>query len=280
MGRQTEPLNLERKKRIKDLQNKKKYTNIQIAELLSIPETTYKNLIRSDGNKNITHEILQRLSDTYECTIDYLLCTSDDPSLDKNGIQKQKPISFKERDDKLTEVMTFLRDNYETLNNFHFLLYKLPHQNRVDFLSTFNFYANNLRKYSVYGRSDGLSSEQLNFIEGVIEKDDPEYTKAMIHYTAATRFVQRKQYAKALPIYVKILLDAATQNHNLYPLAKKSLDHISSLKDWYKFPQQLFQITNELVLNENSDIWNVPKHIIDLMRTYLQDSSSQSSHTP
>lgn len=66
-------------KRIRLLREQKKYTQKQIAIMLTLPLTTYNNY--ELGIRDIPYEIFIQLADIYQVSTDYLLERTDNPTM-------------------------------------------------------------------------------------------------------------------------------------------------------------------------------------------------------
>lgn len=64
-------------KRIRDLREDRDITQMKMAQLLQIHQTTYSDY--ELGNLNVPADILIRLAKFYETSIDYIVGLTDDP---------------------------------------------------------------------------------------------------------------------------------------------------------------------------------------------------------
>lgn len=65
------------KTRIRDLRTDRDLTQTQVAEAIGITQRKYSYL--ETGEQQWPDELLVRLADFYQTSVDYLLCQTDDP---------------------------------------------------------------------------------------------------------------------------------------------------------------------------------------------------------
>lgn len=69
------------KNRIKDLREDNDFTQQQIAEKIGITQRKYSYI--ETGTQQLTDEILVALAQVYNVSVDYLLCRTDNPEVNK-----------------------------------------------------------------------------------------------------------------------------------------------------------------------------------------------------
>lgn len=68
-------------KRIRDLREDRDLTQVKMGEILSCSQRVYSNYER--GDIDIPTEILMKLADYYEVSVDYILGRTDNPAVNR-----------------------------------------------------------------------------------------------------------------------------------------------------------------------------------------------------
>jgi len=93
--------------RLKQLRKEYKLSQKQVAEILGISESGYGYY--EQGRNEPSIEMLNKLADRYNVTIDYLLGRTDDPTLQSSGVQEQRG-EYKADFDPISEINRLLKE--------------------------------------------------------------------------------------------------------------------------------------------------------------------------
>lgn len=237
--------------RLKELQQNspsgKSYTNKDIASILGITISQYKNIINRGHNKYVTKSYLAKLSELYNCSLDYIIGDSDDPQLSKDGIRRQHPISFAQKDEMLQKISSFLSSDVQTLSSLYLILVQFPADLRKDIVSGLNNFAHIARITTLLGRKDSMSPEKFRYICDILEIDSPIHTQLTCDIAKANELFNKKKYRDALNQSLKIiyysLSFAPKQAEQAYNIIIK-LD-----KKWKNFPASLRYLVSTILPN-------------------------------
>lgn len=221
----------------------KKRSNAEMADSLGISTDAYKNIIYKK-NTYIKTNLLKRMQELFDCTLDYLICKSNDPNLTRNNESVSSPISFEMRDRKVDAVIDFLNRNYTTLNNLYLLLYKFPPRIRDNMLSSFNSICDNIRITSLIERQDHLTETGLRYIVDLLETESPELTKMTLELDKAERKLRCKHYRDACDIYIKIIYYSSFQTLSPLKMAISKLKDVD--RDWKKHTAEFDKIVKKI----------------------------------
>lgn len=240
---------------IKKAQHSRKYTDKEVAEEIKISLNAYKSIIRSlppkekNQKRFIKKSIIKNLAKFYNCTTDYIQGLSDDMTRDKDGRVIIKPIDFKIKKDLSTELITFLdsNDEFQTLQDLHFLLCQCTAEYKEKYLGHLHAYADIIRKSLALELFQKYSEEDYNLIIGNTNGYNKDYTACFLSLCEANQLLKNEDFKPALKIYLKIIYDTTTKSLMMKPIANKAVEKILSLaKCWTDFPTELTVILDVL----------------------------------
>ncbi len=242
-------LTKEMRKRLLEEQKKAKMSNNQVAAMLGISETTYKNIIRSSGgNKFIKEQTIIELAQHYGCSSDYLKCLSNNPHTDKNGHSLISAINFEMRDKITEDLFNFFKENPETCNNIHYLFCEFSDTYKKEIISTFNSISRFLRCCFLFSCPADITDKNFNLFLNDMSFYDPNYVASARSLMVANYLYENKNYQSALPEYVNIVYKTITlRSSQTSSIAKEACIKIYELKkNWNEFPSELYPFSDEL----------------------------------
>lgn len=173
------------KKRIIGLKRKNKLTYTSLAAELEISVTKLKNIIRlSKGNASIDRDTIIKIAERFGCTEDYLLCESDNPHTNRDGIEKHSAVNFENNYRKLSRINSFMtaKENEPFFESMNYILFESPIEFRVNWINNVNSMVNTIKNtYKYELRKGGLSEEKENFIKQNLIFDNGENIEELIN---------------------------------------------------------------------------------------------------
>lgn len=262
------PLTDEMKQRLRDLHKQYHKSSGAIASALRISKDSYKNLTSpSRGIKFIKRELLYRLADIYECSVDYLLCKSDDPKLNHEGKEVTRPLIWP-LDRMIESVSSYLYNDPDTLESVYTLTCLLDEDGRKKVLTAMNFVVETLKAGLLLDRKDKMDYELREYLSNAFHYNDIDYTCALNCLVEGDEFVEKgtKFYQFALDrylrvIYIEITLSPYGKSNGLKflrpkqikPLAEEARKKICSLrKAWGSFPESISPIVDTFSCAESA----------------------------
>lgn len=264
------------RKRIKELQKKKNYTDRIMASELNISISRYKNITRTTGgNTYLNKDLLARLSQFFDCTSDYIICQSNNPSLTRNNKEVVHPISFSEKEDMLAYISDYLYqpEHTETLRSLYLILAKLPIEDRKSMINAINSIAKLAKPYTVISCNDSSESKDMKkLFKDCIEQDNSDFTSFTIKLAEANNHFIKHRFAKALYRYIDIIFHGPYVSRDAVKTAISRVNCLS--KDWKCFPRELFPIIDDLIKASNSNTPFYSPKVNEIMEKYLNDHSN------
>lgn len=257
--------------RLKKLQDEHGYSDAVIARKIGMSLTTYKNYIRNTGGvKTIRFDIIQRLSQVYDCSTDYIICKSDDPKLSSTGQLIIHPISFDAKDKLISSVVNYLDQDMQTLRSLHFLFCKLPTWYSANIISGINSFMNVLKQNSFWEYSDKFTKENFDWILNNLSTYDDLYSTTLMQLDLADTQFRNHCFYKSLQLYAEIIYLTITESTNLKPLALKAMDKISTLRtEWLKFPESLIPVVDDFPQIKENGFINIERSTLESLQTFL-----------
>lgn len=258
--------------RLQELQKKYNCNGKQMARIMEIPYDAYRGIIRVGGTKYLKRERIQKLSQYFKCTQDYITGDSQYPHLDKDGREITHPISFS--DDKyahtklLEKVTTYLSDNHVFLRNLYLLLYELSPDTSQTLITSINTIIELIRINSLMMRRDNLTEENLDLIYECLKCDSQQLTSATIALANADKAFDNKDFKAALSGYLQIIYHTSI---DAKPVVEKAVQKVQALHlEMQDFPLNLLELIwefknlEEINYEKNTDKAN--NIIIEYMR--------------
>lgn len=250
------------RERLKEQQKNKKKSDKQIANLIRLHETTYKNIIRTvGGNKFVKEQIIKDLAEYYNCTPDYLKCLSNNPLTDQNGREVIGPVDFQIRNNIHEELFDYFREHPQTCKNIYFLLCKLPNGLKENIVSTINSISHLLQTSFLFSYTTNLEDKSFKLFQSDFALADPLYADFARNLMVADYLYEKENYESALIEYIRIIYNTiehkAAQTN---PIAEAACHKIIDIKtNWSKFPSELDFLIEEIPEMENKKFYK--KHI-------------------
>ena len=257
--------------RLKKLQDEHGYSNAVIARKIGMNLTTYKNYIRNTGGvKTISFDIIQRLSQVYDCSTDYIICKSEDPKLSSTGKLIIHPISFADKDKMISSVVDYLNQDMQTLRSLHFLFCKLPTWYSANIISGINSFMNVLKQNSFWEYSDTFTKENFDWILNNLSNYDNLYSTTLMKLVHADTLFRNQRFYNSLQLYVEIIYLTITKSINLKPIAIKAMDKISTLRtEWLKFPESLIPVVDDFPKIVENGFLKIERSTLEPLQAFL-----------
>lgn len=259
--------------RIRALQNEKKLSNMDVANIARISLNQYKNIIKANHQKSISSQIAELLAKYYKCTIDYLIGDSDEPYLDKEGHEHRPAISFF-HDEIRYKIDDYIQneDNSEFTRNLYFLLYQLRHEDRTNYIASFNSTMNMLRMSTPISNPDFISSATFDHLRNCLLPYDNTYKDKLEELVAANKVCDSgTNNIKASVLYLNILLSTTFQTKDI------SIDAASKLLNlydrWKSMPKKYETICEMLrsELSQNQNTLFLSNELKNLINEYINE---------
>lgn len=233
---------------IKSAQDEAGYTSEKVAELIGIPLTTYKNIIRSKGgNDFVKDSIINKLADLYNCSTDYILGLSTDRTRDKDNEVIIKPLDFDTKHKLMIELNNYLDSDYKTLCALHFLLCQNPSWRRDAYLNALHAFTDVLMESAFLELFQERSKGDYKFLVEDTIKFDDNYYDNLLKLRKANSFLETADFESSLKFYFEIVYNALTKSMILEPIANKAIQQILWLNEnWDEFPAELKIVVDTL----------------------------------
>ncbi len=275
-------LTIEMKKRIRSTQEKLGLKAKDVAEAANNMQlSTYYNITRLDkknGNQTISEKQLGDLSIGLDCTVDFLLCKSDDPQYMADGKGPIiRPLNSREHSSLMAELDSFLNENHPTLRNLHFLFCEMPQPYIKQFQDVFDTVVRILRLNPLWERAKYFSSESFSKLIYVLENEDPDLIEACkLHSDAlevSNSAIKTYNSKKAIALSLKVILITITKNHKAITFAHDSVRIINNMipEVKNKISFDFVKLEDTLTKLENNSFFPNPEDT-DTISSFLEDA--------
>jgi len=266
-------------KRLKKLQKDLGYTSRDITFHIDCTLDAYKNIINESAKskqRNITQKMVQKLSDLYSCSPDYILCSSDDPAKKGDGAPLIHPIVTKDYNIIKAETFSYLSspNAYGLLKDLHFLLFEFPKDRRNKLIDSFKTIISTLREDTYYGGIDyQISPTSARILKKTFLVDDKAYYEFTIQLSEAKNYQNEHKYKKSFLRYLDILNNGGPYYKDIM---SEACDGVLKLKEqWRDFPHLFDEYINYLFDYKSQSFLRIAeeyKEYKELINNYMAEN--------